>query len=460
MSGPLGWLPPYDDAYITLTSAQALWSGSIPNYPGTPALHGITSPVHVVLVAALLPFASPLTALWASQVIATVVYASGLWALARAWSLTRAQAAWFVIIGITAGMVPHHLFNGLETGLVLGAVTWALALTTRRVRAAAVLLGILPFIRPELGVLSVALAGWLVYDRPAAEWGRAVMLIVAGALPWAALIAWQLGTVLPTSAPAKAAFLTDRCLPVVTKSAIAFIALASWSAAVGPAALGVVGAWRSRLARVCLAAFVIAVGAYAAGLPSQILRYHEQRYLYAWLPVLLIGGLAALQPHRRAVAVALPLIAIVGLLRLPAVYAQHRMWADAFLPEEQSITAWLHDQVPDGSRLMVIDAGYLAFASDYPLVDAVGLKSPASAVEHQRVTLPTCGRDRGAALGAIARDTGAAYFVSWGEWETTMHLAGALRASGWTVEPVRSRPAHAVGDWWYPVFRLSPPKAS
>ena len=50
-TGPFGWLPPYDDGYITVTSAQALWSGAIPNYPGTPPLYGITSPVHTVLVA-------------------------------------------------------------------------------------------------------------------------------------------------------------------------------------------------------------------------------------------------------------------------------------------------------------------------------------------------------------------------------------------------------------------------
>ena len=87
MVGPFGWLPPYDDAYITLTSAQALWSGSILNYPGTPALAGLTSPAHVVLVAVLLPVMAPLTALWVSQLAGTLLYGSGLWSLARSWAL-------------------------------------------------------------------------------------------------------------------------------------------------------------------------------------------------------------------------------------------------------------------------------------------------------------------------------------------------------------------------------------
>src|SRR5215475_14379899 len=95
------WRPPYDDAYITLTSAQAFWSGSIPNYAGTPALYGITSPAHLVVVALLLRLFDPMTALWLSQLLATLTYVTGLWTLARAWSATPGQAALFVVIGLT-----------------------------------------------------------------------------------------------------------------------------------------------------------------------------------------------------------------------------------------------------------------------------------------------------------------------------------------------------------------------
>lgn len=449
-----GWLPPYDDAYITLTSAQALWSGSIPNYPGTPVLSGLTSPAHVLLVAALLPVMSPLTALWTSQLIGTLLYCSGLWILARSWALPPSQAVWVLVIGTTAGMIPHQLFNGLETGLALATVTWAIALAVRRSAFAPALFGMLPFVRPEFVFLAAALTVWWVYGSESRRWVTTVALIVSGATPFAVFMLWQLGAVVPTSASTKAAFVADRCLTGPAKVAVTLTALVRWGVAIGPSALGVIGAWRARIAQMCAAAFGVAVLAYGWNLPSHLIRYHHQRYLYGWLPIFLLAGLALLHDRRTTLRVVLPLVAVLGLFRLPDFWQLHREWNTAFHAEEHALVEWLHANVPEGSPLMVIDAGFLAYASDYPLVDAVGLKTPASSEVHRRVTLPSCGAARGQSLAAIAKDSAARYFVSWGEWESSMHLSSQMNAAGVSVDVLRERPQSAHGDWWYPVFRL------
>ena len=74
---------PMDDAYITLHNAQVLHWGHDPNYPGTPALAGATSAVHLALVTLLMSALSPPVTLWAALWMATLAYALGLVQLAR-----------------------------------------------------------------------------------------------------------------------------------------------------------------------------------------------------------------------------------------------------------------------------------------------------------------------------------------------------------------------------------------
>ena len=79
----------YDDAYITLASAQAMWLGHDPHFPGTPALYGVTSPFHCVLIVGLLSFLPPLWALLISCLLGAAAYSAGLWHLGRLEGLSR-----------------------------------------------------------------------------------------------------------------------------------------------------------------------------------------------------------------------------------------------------------------------------------------------------------------------------------------------------------------------------------
>ena len=118
----------------------------------------MTSVVHVVLLA-VLGLAMPMP--WAQAVIAClafVLYVSGVFRLGRVHGLENAWAASVAALGVISGMAITQLANGLETGLAMAAVTWWMVMfrdaTPKRTWHYA-LLGIVPFIRPELGALSI-----------------------------------------------------------------------------------------------------------------------------------------------------------------------------------------------------------------------------------------------------------------------------------------------------------------
>ncbi len=456
LTPPLGWSPPYDDAYITLTSAQALWTGAIPGYPQTPILHGVTSPAHLVLVAGLVPVVDdPLTALWLSQVLGAILYVSGIRALCRSFSLSRLQSGPFVLIGVGVGMTPHHLFNGLETGLALGAVTWTLALANSRHWFAPVAFATLPFVRPEFALLTATLTVWWLTGLPRRDWIRCGVLMAIAGTPWLIFQLLQTGTIIPGTGPIKSAFLADGCWPISHKAFSMGIAVIRWTVALGPAALFCVGLGRRGLPLACAIAFGLALSGYAWGLPSHLPRYHHQRYMYGWLPAVLLGGVVLMTRYRVVGRFAVPLIALAVLVRMPSMWTTHRTWTDAFHTEQRALVSWLDKHLSASEPLMVIDAGYLAFATRHPLVDVVGLKTLSSVRQHAALTAPSCGARRGESLSAIALGTGARYFVPWGEWDQRLGLADQLRGAGWDLELIRTRPANAIDHWWYPVYKLT-----
>src|SRR5258708_7718132 len=157
---------PLDDAYITLHNARVVLEGSDPSY-AVPALEGATSSVHLAVLAGL---GLVLDLRWASAVacwLAAAAYVAGLGALAWRFALRRVETALLIATGTAAGLVPYHLLNGLETGLALAAVTWAVVLAAGPPsRALAVLAGLMPFIRPELALLS----GLLLADQAWRRW--------------------------------------------------------------------------------------------------------------------------------------------------------------------------------------------------------------------------------------------------------------------------------------------------
>ena len=246
---------PVDDAYITLHNALSFWQPDLA-YPETPPLVGSTSGWHTLLIALAALALAPTSASYAMAGAAMVVYALGVVHLARALDLDRWLVLPMVAAGLLVGDLPHHLFNGLETGLALAALTWTLALwcspaSTRRDAALAVLCGQLPWIRPELAAVAAMAIGTQLLTREDRRVAgpRMVGLAIASGLPW--LIAYFVATGGPISSTArvKARWFTEFCAPVDVRLARTGTHLLEFTGRVGVLSLGLLFAWRSAAGR-------------------------------------------------------------------------------------------------------------------------------------------------------------------------------------------------------------------
>ncbi len=121
---------PVDDAYITLHNARVLNTGADDNYSGVPPVVGATSPLHLLLVTLLLSAFEPERALLAASWIGVTLYVFGLMRLVWAHSGSIPHATLVVATGLMAGLTLHQLFNGMETGLAMAGLVWALVLVS------------------------------------------------------------------------------------------------------------------------------------------------------------------------------------------------------------------------------------------------------------------------------------------------------------------------------------------
>lgn len=454
---------PMDDAYITLHNAMSLRAGADVNYPGVPPLVGATSAPHVALTAGLMNFLPPAWALYFAAWLGAALYCAGLCRLMTVLRLPPLPASLLAVVGLTLGGVPHQLFNGLETGWAMAGVTWGLATAAdpdpRRSRRAALVAGQLPFLRPELAVVSVLLLALLLRRRlreggglgaAAGDVGAALL----SAAPWLAWITVSTGMPFPETAFAKRAFFAEGQAHSFEKWAWAATALAQFFASMGLATLGLVFLPGSGLGRIGLAFTGVLVLAYASQFPGA-LGHYENRYLYVTVPFLLYGLMLAVAPRIRTIRVMGVLLiaaaAIQALATLPAAVELHRQNCTFTTTELAGVAAWCQSHLPADSRLLVHDAGYIAYATRLKLVDLVGLKTPSSVARHRELTWPTGGRARGAAIARIALEQQGNFLCVLEGWERIYRIAAGLRDAGWRVVAVwRSR----LG---YTVYEIDPP---
>jgi hypothetical protein len=449
-----GQVMPLDDAYITLHNAEVLFSGRDASF-GVSALTGATSLVHLAMTAALWPLARGATPALLC-LAGAVVYLLGIARLARLSGLSAGAELLLLGLAVTSGSIPYHLFNGLETSWALAGATWAIVLARRSApdfRLPA-LLGVLPFLRPELGVLSLALLGRQTFLRlgaPGAGAGIASDLAVAGlsAAPWALWSAVATGGLTPNTAAAKAAFFAEPAAPWA-------LAIASVGVAVlkglGPLPLALPLAPRSTLKAALVAAALALLAGSAARFPGLLFHNHG-RYTMALAPIGL-WALASLYASRRqrfwafggALALTSPFWLWSSLTAMAVDQGQTR---DAF-----AAVAWAERELPAGEPMLIHDAGVAGLLSTRPLVDVVGLKTPGSAEAHLLWTLPSQGRQRGHALAEIAGAAHARYaMILQDEPRFWANIGSDLERGGWRLEPLRepgARPGYAI-------FRLTPP---
>ncbi|RWR30065.1 hypothetical protein D2T31_09240 [Sinirhodobacter populi] len=446
-----------DDAYITIANAELLLRGGMDSY-GNAGPTGATSPVHLFLVALLSFFLDVPVASFVWLFVLAAVYAAGLWRLLMAVGRSPFLAACGTLTGLIAGLAWVNLMNGLETGMAMAVIAWAACFSQqRRDMPLAVLAGVMPFVRPELAVLALFLAlstAWRLRGEPA----RLIRLAVVAALVAAVLagLAWHFtGHVFSPTAEAKSAYFDEAPANFKNRLAMAFHAL-TLSGIVWPlVGLALLPALRDGWVYLgyVLAFFV----ASAISLPVAV--YHnDYRYLYPFLPLGIAGWVAVAAQIRQIIPV-LALGTLCYVIAFPTVDWRYYRSAVKWNAAQEPIALWAEQNLPDGARILIHDAGYFAWHSrlvadpprDFVLIDAVGLKTPSASRFHAEFTAPSRGRDRWKAVDQIAREGRAEYAIIanvgfWGDIETY------LRDAGWSVEPVYPNPGR------YQVFALQPPQ--
>ncbi len=455
---------PVDDSYIVSHNAEQLFSRTPDQrFVGTPALAGSTSALHLVLVASFALSMPVLWAQWSVMILGALAYLLATLRLGFVLGVSILEAWLLLVLSVVVAQTPHQLLNGLETSWALAALTLAIATAedahARRWQLPA-LCGSMPFLRPELAAVSALLLAQRAHRDWRSQGPRRALqsAAIAGAvaLPWLALSWASLGTPFPNTIEAKRNFFAEGCGPGSRRAGALESALFSfqddvgllyWVACLLPiTALGRVG---------LLFGVAFGIAYYAEG--PNLLRHYEQRYLYLFLPWLIYGVGLALTVKRRGARALGALFLLVCLAQGVAKQPEHWHWHLACLgftrSELQPLAQWL-DQHARGRKILLHDAGYVGFAVHAPLVDLVGLKTPASLAPHRELTFPGCSQAaRGQAIARIAEQAQPEYLVVIEGWDRIYGISSALLARGWQLEP-RYRGQR------YRVFELHAPSAS
>ena len=206
---------PNDDAYIALHNARTLWLGYDAAYRDVPALVGATSGAHLALLMLFESFISTdATALFVLSAAIAAAYVLGLYAMALNVGCSRIQATLIALAGLVLAGSIFQLLNGLDTGLAMAAIAWNIKLLTddKRTLWLPVLCGVMPFVRPELGFLSVASMLVVLWNRKLSIEFRieAVALCVLAAMPFLIWYWIDTGSPIPSSMGAKTYFYAER----------------------------------------------------------------------------------------------------------------------------------------------------------------------------------------------------------------------------------------------------------
>lgn len=456
----------YDDSYITLHSAQVLHTGVDRNYPGVPALAGETSAPFVGLVYLLLFVLPPLLALNVAGWIGVLLYGLGLTRLAFAVGLEPRLRWLFVLIGLICAPVPIHWVNGLETSCALAAITWTLSYATgegpRDWIAAGFLAGVSASVRPDLlpfALLITAFAAWSILRtrlRSSRAWMQALAVVVAAAVPVLLCSFWYFkttGSPIPLTGVAKRYFFAEDHWPLLHRITEEGREIIAFCGVVGPLVLVVPRMARLKLGRILLVTMALFVAALFVQFPGEM-KNNELRYPVVLVPLFLWGlGMKVARGERedrRDGQRLMVVCAVYAAAMLAVCLSFYKDEHEFFDKGPRQIATWCQTHIPPGTPILVHDAGYMAYSTNFRTVDFVGLKTPAAIALNRQYTWPTAGRGRAMVVSKMATTFGSRYLILNLEWPPVTHLPQELRALGWKVDVV-------YGAGTFGVYRLTPP---
>ncbi len=420
------WGVPLDDAYIHFQFARNLATGHGFSFNPDQPIPGSTSPLWVVLLAALSLLGLPL---W------LVAKALGIMALAAA-----AVLAWRLALPLVATPVAALAVGALTAldGRLLWAAPSGMEVTlfaalclaaflarptnggpgaTRRFLLVAALCGLATLTRPE-GYLLTAVLAVDLYVRFRPSWrivAAGAALYVALAAPYVVFCLLTTGHPLPTTFYAKASPLGAGTLPNAGQYALGFIYyLFLTNAAMALLApVGAVVLWRQGGAARAIVAWPLLLAVEQALLSPAL--YHFGRYVmplepfFALWAVVGIGRFTRVSASGETVRRALPALAlvVVGVFTL-------NLWVGTYAYSVQNIDAmhvvlgrWVKRHVPAGVPVALNDIGAITYVSQHPAVDIEGLVTPSFlAIKREQ---PDARRARDT-LAALKRD-GARYLI-------------------------------------------------
>jgi hypothetical protein len=454
---------PNDDAFINLHNAQVLRLGHDENYRGVPALVGATSGAHLALLLLLEQFIQPDTlALFVLGILSAVAYVLGVFYVSINSGCYRLEAALIALGALIFAGSLFEFLNGMDTGLAMAAVAWNIKLLTDKKRTfwLPILCGIMPFIRPELSFLSVGSMLILFLERGSSASFKisAAAAAVLSAVPFLLWYWIDTGSLVPNTIGAKMYYFAERYESWSNKLTLAIMAISTIVIASFPLFL-CLRFVQPRAVRLMLFLFALVfLGSYIWRFPGGLL-HNGGRYLYIFAPIILFGVACGLSTFRKQT---LSLIRI-SVLFLPLAFGVQGVdyWTRiaGYRQSLADLVSWMNEHLPAGTTIMVHDAGYVAYAGHFPLVDMVGLKTPAAMDFHKRLTYPSVGQLRSSAIEGIAREFKPQYFVVLQEWNQNFDLVRGLRDKGWTVQEVYAgrAPSPTPAADIYHLYELTPP---
>ena len=171
---------------------------------------------------------------------------------------------------------------------------------------------------------------------------------------------------------------------------------------------------------------------------------------YAFLPFVIFGATAALPAYSRKTQLAFVSAALLfAIARLPSNAAFPLAWR-AHMAQELPAHAAVLARFPPDTVVAVGDAGYLAYATRFPLVDIVGLKTPSiAAINRSR------GMDMSTMLDQVLSQRRARVLVVWQGWDANAGFVRGLADRGWKTTDLRPTTQNPLGQ--YRVVLLAPP---
>ncbi len=411
----------WEDYYITFRASKNLAEGHGLVFQIGERLHTFTSPLGVLLPAALSWLThSDTAALWLFRIISSTAFAG---AAGMMWSILRVHGAgtparWIsLIILLSSTTAVAFTINGMETGLLLFFCMMTFSEMTRpdgiRVFRLGLALAGMMWTRPDAFVPAGALMlGALVFIRPASASadgktlgaiGRALAWAAAIYGPWVAWAWWYYGSPVPNTIIAKAGLSPKISFPGYLFSApFKYITGDSSMNQLFAPIYSTFGGWPPMLISLFTVMAIVSgflwlfpkvnrVGR-AASLMVFIGSFYLQAIpLFPWyLPVWILGGamalgcgvetcLNALKPQSlgrrllRSGAVIVMLMLAAGLgLSAWQTRQQQRLIEDG---NRHAIGLWLASHAKPGDTVMLECLGYIGYYSQLKMLDYPGLSS-------------------------------------------------------------------------------------